>query len=89
MAVISFIFKGDYGVFESFKQIWSISKIERLKDEIDVYAVVNGRYPEGLDKITDETDVWGNPYVYRLTGDGFKLFSVGPDGVEGTADDLY
>lgn len=38
------------------------------------------------------TDPWGNEYIYRQPGmtntDGFDLFSKGPDGVEGTADDI-
>jgi len=36
-------------------------------------------------------DPWGRPYVYRCPGlrnrDGSDLFSLGPDGQEGTADD--
>ena len=37
-------------------------------------------------------DPWGKPYVYRSPGqhnrDDYDLFSIGPDGVEGTADDV-
>jgi general secretion pathway protein G len=36
-------------------------------------------------------DAWNHPFVYRLPGsDGkdFDLFSCGPDGQEGTADDV-
>jgi general secretion pathway protein G len=37
-------------------------------------------------------DPWGKPYVYRAPGqhnrDDYDLLSVGPDGVEGTADDI-
>jgi len=37
-------------------------------------------------------DPWGNPYVYRLPGSinprGFDLLSKGPDGQEGTEDDI-
>ena len=37
-------------------------------------------------------DAWGRPLVYRCPGTDhpveFDLFSVGPDGVEGTADDI-
>jgi len=37
------------------------------------------------------TDPWGNPYVYRFSGskrNAFDLFSCGPDGISGTADDV-
>lgn len=37
-------------------------------------------------------DPWGNPYQYRCPGqyntDGYDLFSFGPDGQEGTSDDI-
>jgi len=37
-------------------------------------------------------DPWGNPYHYRSPGihhpDRFDVWSVGPDGVDGTADDI-
>jgi len=43
-----------------------------------------------LDKIP--VDPWGNPYVYYFPGkhnqNGFDLLSVGPDGKEGSEDDI-
>ncbi|HEX5242642.1 MAG TPA: type II secretion system protein GspG [Tepidisphaeraceae bacterium] len=37
-------------------------------------------------------DPWGRPYVYHLVGeaphDSYRLISRGPDGIEGTADDI-
>lgn len=37
-------------------------------------------------------DPWGNPYQYRRPGrhnpDTYDIFSMGPDGTEGTADDI-
>jgi prepilin-type N-terminal cleavage/methylation domain-containing protein len=33
-------------------------------------------------------DAWGRPLGYRPSGRTFKLWSDGPDGVAGTADDL-
>jgi general secretion pathway protein G len=37
-------------------------------------------------------DPWGKPYIYRSPGqhnrDDYDLFSAGPDGAEGTADDV-
>lgn len=37
-------------------------------------------------------DPWGNPYVYRCPGQhntsSYDLYSFGPDGQEGTADDI-
>ncbi|GAB4535414.1 MAG: hypothetical protein Fur0020_02800 [Thermodesulfovibrionia bacterium] len=80
---------GQMDVFKAFKRTRAVSKIERLKNEIDIYKVTNGRYPEDLEVITDDKDPWGMPFIYTLTEDGFKLFSSGPDRVRGTGDDIY
>jgi general secretion pathway protein G len=44
-----------------------------------------------LDRTTVPNDPWGHPYVYRCpgnTGNDFDLYSMGPDGQDGTADDV-
>jgi len=45
-----------------------------------------------LDPATLPIDPWGNPYVYYYPGkhnsSGYDLLSVGPDGKEGTDDDI-
>jgi prepilin-type N-terminal cleavage/methylation domain-containing protein len=33
-------------------------------------------------------DAWDNPVQYTVNGKQFKLWSFGPDGVSGTADDI-
>ena len=55
---------------------------------------LNELVPKYLDGEKGETpsDPWGKPYIYRVPGkDGKKydLFSAGPDGQEGTDDDIY
>lgn len=46
----------------------------------------------GTHKLAGEltTDPWGNPYIFEVTPDGvnYRLYSSGPDGVPGTADDV-
>ena len=49
-----------------------------------VYALPNHDYPRSL-----AVDPFGYPYQYRLTATGFELYSVGPDGVADTDDDMY
>lgn len=34
-------------------------------------------------------DPWDNEYVYESDGSSFTLFSLGPDGEEGTEDDVF
>ena len=35
-----------------------------------------------------EPDPWSNPYQYESTGDSFRVWSWGPDGQDGTEDDI-
>lgn len=56
------------------------------------------RLPNSLDELAEgpmplveqvPLDPWGNPYVYnRQSNREFEIFSPGPDGVEGTEDDV-
>jgi len=87
--ILLFISIGQLDVFRAFQRTRAISKIERLKNRLDIYKVTHGSYPESLDVITDEKDPWGMPFIYIRTDDGFKLFSSGPDKVRGTDDDVY
>ena len=52
-------------------------------------AGVHGWHLPCLDRVP--VDPWGHAYVYRSPGAGgadYDLFSCGPDGVAGTADDV-
>ncbi len=80
---------GQMDIFRTFQKTRAVSKIERLKSKIDIYKISHGTYPESLDLITDEKDPWDMPFIYINTGDGFKLFSSGPDRLRGTDDDIY
>ena len=51
-------------------------------------------YPPGgyLETTEVPTDAWGNEFIYELypeSGKPFVIISLGPDGEEGTEDDLY
>jgi hypothetical protein len=82
------------GVFfdmKFFSNVSNVSQLERTKSRIDVFRAIHGSYPERIDEIADADadDPWGHPYVYRPEDDGFIVFSKGPDGIEGTGDDVY
>ncbi len=69
---------------------------------IELYALDhNGKYPGSLDDLIGgernyvrelNNDPWGNPYVYECPGsvhkDSFDIYSAGPDGIKGNADDV-
>jgi general secretion pathway protein G len=52
---------------------------DQLEDLNDKNLVKGGEIP---------TDPWGNEYVYRKNGREFEIISPGPDGQEGTEDDI-
>ncbi len=62
---------------------------EGLNALITPPADIQGWRKPYLDKIP--LDPWGHPYIYRSPGSDnrdFDLFSTGPDGREGSADDV-
>jgi hypothetical protein len=61
-------------------------EIDKLRYSIEAAREEKGAYPASLD---NKADPWGNPYVYRVTENGFVLKSPGPDGKPGTEDDVY
>jgi len=74
-----------------------IAKFEmaQLAGAIRTFQLDHTTLPLTIDDlgITDTdllTDTWGHPYGYELSADGlsYRLFSVGPDGVAGTPDDI-
>lgn len=67
----------------------SAEGLDALVDEPNDGASWEGPYIES-ERVPK--DKWGNDYIYRfpstLKEKGFDLFSVGPDGNEGTTDDI-
>jgi hypothetical protein len=60
-----------------------------LRSAIETYKIEHGAYPEVLDIISTAKDPWRRPYRYRVVNGAFALLSLGADGAEGTADDIY
>ncbi len=63
--------------------------IDGIRFRIEAYKYENGTYPPSIEQITKVNDRWGRPYIYKAEGNNFILFSTGPDGKEGTEDDIY
>jgi len=63
--------------------------VDNLRFKIEKYKFEHGAYPESLDMISGEMDPWGRPYVYAQNNYTFMVLSAGPDGREGTSDDIY
>lgn len=74
---------------QRFKTLRAAEAVDDLRFDIEVYRIERGAYPEDLDVISREVDPWGNPYRYTQNTYAFIVLSAGPDGAEGTSDDIY
>lgn len=70
-------------------------EMAQINSDVIEYRDRTGALPLKMDDlhITDQelkTDPWGHPYVYELSANGmsYEIKSLGPDGVEGTSDDI-
>lgn len=75
-----------HGILKTFR---ASRDIDDLRFRVAAYRFEKGSYPPELQTITNKTDPWGNPYVYRTDNHSFVILSSGPDGIEGTEDDTY
>ncbi len=73
----------------SLKVVIAAKDLEQINFSVEKYSIENKRYPESLSHVGDEVDPWGNQYRYKITENGFLVFSIGEDGQEGTEDDVY
>lgn len=70
-------------------RIKTSADIDNIRFVIEAYKYENGSYPQSIDQITKTADSWGRQYIYKPAAGDFVLFSAGPDGKEGTADDVF
>ncbi len=80
----------------------ALGDIKSYEEAIELYALENNdAYPETFDSLVTgersyvrdlKNDPWGNAYVYVIPGehhkDSFDVYSMGPDGLDGTEDDV-
>jgi general secretion pathway protein G len=76
------------------------TKCKEYFDQAKTWKMIKKKAPESLDEMTAELnpgdgpflevvdDPWGNPYVLEREGNNVRVFSFGPDGTEGTEDDI-
>jgi hypothetical protein len=73
-----------------FRKFRAAQEIEDLRFRIEKYRLEHPSYPKRLEEVISHTeDPWGRPYIYGTSVNSFVLGSAGPDGKEGTPDDVY
>ena len=93
LAIIISILLSLFPVFlktgDIFKRFSASEAVDALRFKIDAYKFEYGSYPEKLNVVSRELDPWGNPFIYKQNDYAFVVLSKGPDGKEGTTDDIY
>ncbi len=74
---------------DSIKTFRTAKAVDEMKVLLAAHKFAHGSYPASIELVGNAVDAWGIPYRYQRTADSFSLFSVGPDGREGTDDDIY
>jgi len=87
--------RSQIGVFEQAVKMYELNVMsypatgQGLSSLIQAPGDIAGWSGPYLDRGNVPPDPWGNPYQYGLLDpDNFRIWSFGPDGVDGTADDV-
>jgi predicted transcriptional regulator len=89
VSVLLSLFPVFLGTDDIFKRFSASETINDLRFKIEAYKFEHGSYPETLDVISKGLDPWRKPFIYMQNGYAFVVLSTGPDGKEGTTDDIY
>ncbi|RVU44896.1 prepilin-type N-terminal cleavage/methylation domain-containing protein [Lujinxingia sediminis] len=89
-----------FGAIDKANEREATIEIQQLSQLVNTFYLTTSpnRLPNELSELTQgpapltkevKADPWGNDYVYVKSGNrDFEIFSVGPDGSEGTEDDV-
>ena len=86
-----------YNVFNQLKEAQvrtATLDLKAISNGVDLYHVETGQWPEGLQQLTPKyikelhKDPWGSEYAYVRTGEGFDVYSFGPNKAQGGGDDI-
>jgi len=86
-----------YNVFERLKDAQrqtATLDLKSISNGVDLYHVETGQWPESLQQLVPKflkdvhKDPWGVDYVYVKSGDGYDVYSYGPDKAQGGGDDI-
>ena len=68
--------------------------LQALSNGVDLYHVETGQWPDSLQQLVPKfvreihKDPWGSDYAFVRAGEGYDVYSYGPDKAQGGADDI-
>lgn len=75
--------KGDIASYGTAIDLFALDHNDKLPQSLQDLTSGKRQYVRELNK-----DPWGNEYVYKSQGAKYEIFSAGPDGQAGSADDV-
>jgi prepilin-type N-terminal cleavage/methylation domain-containing protein len=99
-AILASVLFGLFQLIEGSRVSLTENRIHTLRCELKVFVMKKGYAPAALEELAKTleqpslmkdgkfVDAWERPLEYRASGKEFKLWSCGPDGISGTADDI-
>ena len=86
-----------YNVFNQLKEAQvrtATLDLKAISNGVDLYHVETGQWPDSLGQLVPKyvkelhKDPWGTDYSYLHTGEGYEVYSYGPDKAQGGGDDI-
>lgn len=86
-----------FNVFQSLKegQVRAAKlDLKAIGNGVDLFHVETGQWPDSLQALIPKQlkelrkDPWGSDYAFVRSGDGYEIYSYGPDRAQGGGDDL-
>lgn len=68
--------------------------LKAISNGVDLYHVETGQWPDSLAQLVPKyikdvhKDPWGSDYSYVRSGEGYDVYSYGPDKAQGGGDDI-
>ena len=86
-----------YNVFNQLKEAQIRTAkldISAISNGVDLFHVETGQWPDALGQLTPKyikdlhKDPWGTDYAFIRSGEGYEIYSYGPDKAQGGGDDI-
>lgn len=86
-----------YNVFNQLKEAQIRTAkldIKAIGNGIDLFHVETGQWPDSLQQLVPKflkevhKDPWGTDYAFIKSGEGYEIYSYGPDKAQGGGDDI-